>query len=140
MSKPQRVEGVGRLGGHLGQERRVGVGHEQPEALLEMMHLGPLGVGGDLRAAGPALAAGEGERRLLRDARVGDQLVVDLQRDAVAHEEAGDRRHLLGRSRRPDHASASAVSGSASVNVASLASRGSGTGVTQGQSLAMKKA
>jgi len=27
---------------------RVGVGHEQPEALLEVIHLGPLGVGGDL--------------------------------------------------------------------------------------------
>jgi len=92
-----RVVRLGRFGGHFGQERGFRIGHEQPEALFEMVHLRPLGMPGDFRPAGPAHTAGERVRGLLGDALVGDQLVVDLQGHAIAHEKTGHRRHGGGR-------------------------------------------
>ena len=92
-----RVERLGRLGRHLGQERRVAVGQEQAEALLEMVHLRAGLMGGRLRAERAARALRERIRRGLGDVRVGDQLVVDPERHAVADEEPGRGGHLLGR-------------------------------------------
>ena len=65
------VEGLGRVGGDLGQQRRVAVGHEQAEALLEVMHLGALGVcGATCVPQAPRWQPVKRVRRLLRRRRV----------------------------------------------------------------------
>ncbi len=90
------VEELGGLGGRLGEERRVAVRHEEAKALTQVICLGALGVGGRPSAVGTPLAGREAVRRRAGDGAVGDQLVVDAERGAVAHEEAGDRRQRGG--------------------------------------------
>jgi len=74
------------VGRDLLEQRRLDVGHEEPEALLEVAGLRPLGMGGGAGAMRAACTPVKrhGASRLNRQ---GQEFIVEVQHDAVVLEE-----------------------------------------------------